>query len=156
MVEREGAATYRICSAKENLHGHPYRFLVVQSDQMDARKEKTIQSQLEKEWQRYATIKTNWRTKILPAKPMQRPLLPFFSSNRKGSHTFEGTVICEERPGKRLKRGRPKKGEVPPPPVPIYRVQLELHRPSEEEVEQLANKHPSLFLSPMRGTTPAT
>nr|WP_281392398.1 hypothetical protein [Salicibibacter cibi] len=33
------------------------------------------------------------------------------------------SVRRDERPGKREKRGRPKKREAPPPPVTVYRVQ---------------------------------
>ncbi|SDJ14897.1 hypothetical protein SAMN04488123_11716 [Natribacillus halophilus] len=48
-------------------------------------------------------------------------------------------------PDKREKRGRPKKGEVPSPPVTVYRVQLKLQSPSEDTLRQL-RKEASIFI----------
>lgn len=81
LVDRKGAASYRFYPTKAKLYGITYRFLVVRSDQMDGRKEKGIQTKLEKEQKR----------------------------GRKGAHTFTGTVVREERPGKREKCGAPRK-----------------------------------------------
>ncbi|SDJ14870.1 protein of unknown function [Natribacillus halophilus] len=47
-VNRKGAASYHIYPAKEKLHGKTYRFLVVQSDEMDGRQKKKIDNRRRK------------------------------------------------------------------------------------------------------------
>lgn len=140
-VERKGAASYRLYPTKAKLYGLPYRFLVVQSDHMDGRKEKSIQSKLEKEQQRWRKDQEQLERQDFACETdAEAALSLFLQKHRKGAHTFEGTVVREERLGKRQKRGRPKKGEAPPPPVTVYRVQLELQPPSEEDVKKLRQK----------------
>lgn len=54
-------------------------------------------------------------------------------------------MVRDEIPGKRQKRGRPKKGEAPLPPVTVYRVRLTLHPPSDQELATL-RKQGSIFI----------
>jgi len=145
-IDRKGAASYHIYAAKEELHGKTYRFLVVQSDQMDGRKEKKMNDQLQREQKRYRNDQKELENRDFACRPDAEAALDDFLKNHcKGYHTFEGTVIREELPGKRQKPGRPKKGEDPPPSVINYRIQLELQPPSEETVKQL-RQEASMFI----------
>ncbi|QDI90140.1 IS1634 family transposase [Salicibibacter halophilus] len=145
-VNRKGAASYHTYPAKEKLHGNPYRFLVVQSDQMDGRKKKKIDNQLKNEKQSCRKEQKELESRDFACEAdAEAALADFLKHHHKGYHTFEGTVVREEVPGKREKRGRPKKGEPPPPPVTVYRAQLELQSPSEETLEQL-RKEASIFI----------
>lgn len=138
LVKRKGAASYRIYPAKAKLNGKTYRFLVVQSDHMEAQKEKTIQNNLEKEQRSWHKDQAELESQDFACEAdAEEALTTFLKNHRKGYHTFEGTVVRDEIPGKRQKRGRPKKGEAPPPPVTVYRVRLTLHPPSDKQLEAL-------------------
>ncbi|QDI90424.1 IS1634 family transposase [Salicibibacter halophilus] len=146
LVDRKGAASYRIYPTKADLNGKTYRFLVIQSDHMDARKEKTIQSNLEKEQRRWHKEQAELERQDFSCEAdAEEALGAFLKKHQKGYHTFEGTTVCVELPGKRQKRGRPKKGEAPPPPITVYRVRLTLHPPSDEQLEAI-RKQASIFI----------
>lgn len=65
------AAIYRISKEKAKLDGETYRFLIVHSNKLDGRKQKSIASQLEKEQQKWVKDKEklekrNFLAKVMP------------------------------------------------------------------------------------------
>jgi transposase len=132
--------------AKAELYGETYRFLVVHSNKLDGRKRKSIQSQLEKEQQSWEKAKEKLEKKDFACGADAKTALSEFLRTHRGSHTFEGAIVREDRPGKRKKRGRPRKDEASPSPVTVYRIQLDIQPPSEEHMERLRQQASTFIL----------
>lgn len=132
---------------KAILYGETYRFLVVHSNKLDARKVKSIQAHLEKKNGIDGKKEKEKLEKLRFAceSDAQVDLSAFLKSYR-GSHTFQGYLVREELPGKRTNRGRPKKGESPSSTKTVYRSQLDLQPPSEEQKEELHQQTSSFIL----------
>ena len=143
---KKDAAVYRISPAEAELYGENYRFLIVHSSKLDGRKQKSLQSQLEKEQKSLEKAKEKLEKKDFACEADAKAVLSEFLNTHKGFHIVTGSVVSEERPGKRKKRGRPKKGEVPPSPVTVYRVQLHIQPPAEEQWDRLHQQASSFIL----------
>ncbi|WP_188634404.1 IS1634 family transposase, partial [Lentibacillus kapialis] len=146
LADGKDAAIYQISRAKAKLDGEAYRFLIVHSNKLDGRKQKSIDAQLEKEQQKWEKDKEKLEKKDFACERDARDALSEFIKDHKGSHTIEGTIVPEQRAGKREKRGRPKKGETPPSPVTVYTIQLTIHAPSEEQLERLRQQASTFIL----------
>lgn len=146
LVEGKDAAIYKISSTKARLDGETYRFVIVHSNKLDGRKEKSLTSQLEKELKKWEKDKEKMEKKDFSCERDAQAALSEFMKEHKGSHTVEGIVTPKEQPGRRKKRGRPKKGEAAPPPVTVYTINLTIHPPSKEKWEQLRQQASTFIL----------
>lgn len=146
LANGKDAAIYRTFSTKAELDGETYRFLIVHSNKLDGRKQKSITSQLEKEQQKWAKDKEKLEKREFSCENDAEEALSEFLKDHKGSHRIESSVVPEERAGTREKRGRPKKGEAPPPPVTVYTIKLIIHAPSEEQLKRLRQQASTFIL----------
>ncbi|SDI75318.1 hypothetical protein SAMN04488123_105210 [Natribacillus halophilus] len=92
LVKRKGAASYRIYPAQAKLNGKTYRFLVVQSDHMEAQKEKTIQSNLEKEQRSWHKDQAELESQDFACEAdAEEALTTFLKHHRKGYQRHGGS-----------------------------------------------------------------
>ncbi len=113
----------------DQIEGRDYRFLVIKSSHLEARKEKTIAKRLEKERQVLDRLAKDLSKKELACEAdANATLSSILESNKKAMHEITGTI---EEITKR-KRGRPGKNETYLPT--IYKINLVIHEPSAEKM----------------------
>jgi transposase len=143
---KKSAATYRVQNFRGELDSHKYRFVVVQSSSLHAAKEKKLQKQLEREkidWTKDATTEEKI---AYSCEADARRSLETWKKNHVGFHRVEAETVREEIIPKRGRRGRPKKEEIPPAPVTVYRNQIRILPPPEEEYEELRLRESTFIL----------
>jgi transposase len=146
LADGKDAAIYKISSAEASLDGETYRFVIVHSNKLDGRKQKSITSKIEKEQEKWEKDKEKLEKKDFSCESDAKLALSEFLKEHSGAHTIEGDVAKETRAGKRKNRGRPKKGEEAPPSVTVYTVKLTIQPPSEEKLKQLREEASTFIL----------
>lgn len=130
LVSRKGAAVYQISPTSQKIDGIAYRLLVVQSSAHDSRTAKRLDGLISSEEKAIKTAIKELETKKYACQPdAETALADFIATHGNGLHTVTGVVTeCTEtlRPP-----GRPRKDAVYPTQT-YYRVDLELHAPTDE------------------------
>ena len=108
----KGAAAYKIQSYVRKLDDYPYRFVVIYSNNLNDRKEHTLQRSLEKgKIQLEKAIQKFEATVYYCISDAEKALAEFQKTHSSPFLTYKLTVQPEEQTEKRAKRGRPKKEE---------------------------------------------
>ncbi len=105
-------ASYKLKEYGEVLNNQRYRFLVVHSSQLDKRKLKKLDNQVKREQEALDKEILKLRDKPFACRPdAEAALESFKKEHHSGFFTVTGSVDLVEVPEKRLKPGRPPKGE---------------------------------------------
>ncbi|MFA1820110.1 IS1634 family transposase [Virgibacillus oceani] len=134
------AASYNLQSFTEKLDGYMYRFVVVYSDKLNERKEKTFLRKLTKEHTKLEKSIAAFENTVYHCESDALEALEKFKKEN-SSHYFQYSfqVKPEEQMEKRKKRGRPKKGETPKT-ITVYRAHLQRLEEIEEAIEEKKRK----------------
>jgi transposase len=141
--EKKNAAKYWTQSMEADLGGKTYRFIVVRSSNLDKRKVKRLQNQLEKEKQELQKLKKSLDKEIFQCRPDAESRLREVISAHKMLHGLSGQVV-EQRSVKR-KPGRPKQGEEPEVHI-TYGIELDIHDPTKEALTEWRQKEATFVL----------
>ncbi|WP_074951988.1 IS1634 family transposase [Alicyclobacillus macrosporangiidus] len=136
LVEAKDGARYKIQSFRRELYGHRYRFVVVRSSSLDARKEHKLSDVLERERKELEKAATAVSKTLYGCE--QDGLVAaeaFCRAHRNKLHRVKTTLEPVEIQEKRTRRGRPRKDEPAPPVVTRYRIQIEIEPPSEDVLQ---------------------
>lgn len=144
LSNKKNAAHYRFQSTIRELDGHKYRFIVIQSTALDARKEKTITRQIEKERKELekSCQELGKRTFYCLA-DAEKELQLFILGQKRILHTISGQTEAVVTPKRKV--GRPKNGTVPETET-TYRLNIEIGNPSEEKIADLRAKASTFVL----------
>ncbi|WP_157067243.1 IS1634 family transposase, partial [Alicyclobacillus shizuokensis] len=124
-----------------------YRFVVVRSSSLDARKEHKLAGVLERE-----------RKELEKAAAAQQKILyeceqdataaaeAFCRAHRNKLHSIHTAVEAQQIQQKRARRGRPRKDEPAPPAVTRHRVRVEVAPPSEQAIQTWREKEATFVL----------
>jgi Transposase len=126
LSEEKKAAIYKSVSFERELCGDRYRFVVFHSSSLDKRKLKTLNSKIEKE--KHELIKKaeeKGKREFFCEEDARAEIDKFQKKNRSKFHTIASEIIEVEKTIKRNKRGRLKKGEIPPPKEKRFFVKFE-------------------------------
>ncbi|MGM0653631.1 MAG: IS1634 family transposase [Bacillota bacterium] len=112
LAEGKDKAVYRLTEYPGQIHDQYYRFLVVHSSQLDKRKLKKLDNQVEREQKDLEKEITALQAKQFACRPDAEAALECFTKVHKGGlFKITGSVDLIEIPEKRLKKGRPPKDE---------------------------------------------
>jgi len=112
LAEGKDKAIYRLTEYPGQIDDQYYRFLVVHSSQLDKRKLRKLDNQVKKEKQTLEKEIAALKNKQFACLPDAEAALVCFIKEHKGSlFKITGSVNLIEIPEKRLKPGRPSKGE---------------------------------------------
>ncbi|MCL6443557.1 MAG: IS1634 family transposase, partial [Alicyclobacillus sp.] len=147
LAQAKDGATYKIQSFHRELYGETYRFVVVRSNSLDARKEHKLQDVLIRErndLEKAALV----QSKVLYSceQDARAAAKAFAHTHRKKMHQIRTTVEVTQTPGKRTKRGRPRKDEPAPLAITQYRVVIEIDAPSEETLQRWREREATFVL----------
>lgn len=147
LAEAGDGARYKIQSFRRTLYGRTYRFVVVRSSSLDARKERKLDDVLRRE--KAALEKA---AKVLSKnvysceQDAQMAAQAFVHEHRSALHQISISVRAEQVQEKRARRGRPRKDEPAPPVHTQYRVDVEILPPPEERVQLWREKEATFVL----------
>lgn len=154
-VERMGrakdAATYKTLAFRREFYGQTYRFIVVRSSSLDARKEHKLQDVLERE-KKSLSEEAEKVGKIAyscleDANSAAESFVKTHNSKKKQMlHSFRVDVLTEEVQDKRARRGRPRKDEPAPSTRTQYRLAVEVVSPSEETLQTWRERESTFVL----------
>jgi len=123
-TKKKDSARYRYQEFTETLYDQEYRFVVVHSSKLDAKKLKTLEKnvaklreELEKDTEKFAA------QRFACGPDAETALAALQKEKRNRFFSIEGQVIPVEQPVKRPHRGRPKKDE-PQELETVYRVDV--------------------------------
>src|SRR5665811_1730442 len=126
LSEEKKAAIYKSVSFERELCGDRYRFVVFHSSSLDKRKLKTLNSKIEKEkHELFKKAEEEGKREIFCEEDARAEIDKFQKKNRSKFHTIASEIIEVEKTIKRNKRGRLKKGEIPPPKEKRFFVKFE-------------------------------
>ncbi|MFB6367937.1 IS4 family transposase, partial [Paenibacillus elgii] len=129
------AAEYRIQSMERRIEGRSFRLIVVYSSNLDARKQRALDSTLKKEEERLTRlIRKLGETEFHCESDAWQAIQRFYSEQRSAWFQWELGVEAVTRPAKRTGRGRPKK-EEPSSMETVYVPKLEQFVRDEAAVE---------------------
>lgn len=115
-------ASYQLYSTREPLNGREYRFVVVQSSALEAKKEKTLRKRAALRQAHWEKLAKQLDSQVFACAADAQTMLTGLQQQIAKEHFhFEGTVLSEETKTYPQK-GRPKKGEQPQTQT-IYRTQ---------------------------------
>ena len=124
---KDGAAQYKVQSFIDNLYGKKYRFIVCYSSQLDQRKAKTLENNLEKEkGSALKVIKKFEHTEFYCKKDAQEAFEIQEKATNLKYHVLTYNIETLENPVKRKKIGRPPKTDVKETQT-TYKVHVKLH-----------------------------
>ncbi|WP_368986383.1 IS1634 family transposase [Caldifermentibacillus hisashii] len=140
LSNKKDAAIYQIQAFERQIQNLPYRFLVVHSNNLDQRKEKTLnraiekeEIQLKKEIEKLSKVPFHCKEDALEA-------IQAFKKKQKTSYfCYELNVQMSDQPVKRKKRGRPKKDEQTKREQ-VYQIQLESFKKDRDFIEKKKKK----------------
>jgi transposase len=147
LAQSKDGATYKIQSFHQEQYGETYRFVVVRSNKLDARKEHKLQDVLVREREGLEKAAAA-QLKVLYSCEQDAVAAAetFVHKHRRKMHQIRTTVEAMETPGKRTRRGRPRKDEVAPAVVTQYRVVSSVDGPSEETLQAWREKEATFVL----------
>lgn len=147
LADSEGSATYKIQSFRRELYGHTYRFIVVRSTSLDARKERKLQDVLSREAKALEKA-ANEEGKCLYSCEADAVLAAqeFLRGKRRVMHSLETSVEAVQTTAKRATRGRPKKDEPTPVQTTQYRIRVKISGPGEETLQAWREKEATFVL----------
>jgi transposase len=119
---------------------------VVQSSRLQASKEKKLEKRITQEHTVWVRDAENEKKKTYSCQADAKRALEEWQKNHKGMHRFEAHIVEESMIPKRPQRGRPKKNELKPDPIPVYRNIIQILPPSEETLEELRRKESTFIL----------
>lgn len=126
LSEEKKAAIYKSVSFERELCGDRYRFVVFHSSSLDKRKLKTLNSKIEKEkLELIKKAEEEGKREFFCEEDARAEIDKFQKKNRSKFHTIVSEIIEVEKTIKRNKRGRLKKGEIPPPKEKRFLVKFE-------------------------------
>lgn len=145
------AAGYRTHAFRREFYGQTYRFIVVRSSNLDARKEHKLQDTLEREKKSLAkdAEKASKMTYICleDAQGAAESLMKAHSDKRSPTlHTLRVDVLSKEVQEKRTRRGRPRKDEPAPGMRTEYRLTVDIVAPSEEALQTWRERESTFVL----------
>lgn len=132
LSEKKGAAQYKIQEFSGELYGQTYRFVVVHSNQLDARKEHTLKRLVEQERQEMqSTVDTLQKQTFDCQADAERAAQAFIAGCAKRMHPVQAEVseVKELKRG----RGRPRK-DAEPLEVIHFRIQAQVLDPDPEQL----------------------
>jgi len=111
-TKKKNSARYRYQEFTETLYEQEYRFVVVHSSKLDAKKLKTLEKKVAKLREDLEKVTTKLASEVFACSPDAETALAALQKERRNSFfSIEGQVVVVEQPVKRPRRGRPKKGE---------------------------------------------
>ncbi|WP_127586918.1 IS1634 family transposase [Paenibacillus koleovorans] len=129
------AAQYRLQSMDRVMDGRSFRLIVVYSSNLDERKQRALESTIQKEEERLTRqIRKLEETEFHCESDARQALQGFQGEHRSEWFRWELTVEAVTRPAKRTGRGRPKK-EEPSPMETVYVPKLGSFTREEAAVE---------------------
>lgn len=142
--DKKDAAQYKVQSTIRELASGRYRFIAYQSSNLDARKEKTITRQIEKEREALnkACRELGKRTFYCKADAEKEWQL-FTKETSKVLHSLIGNIIEETTPKRKI--GRPKADSKPEMEI-TYRIEVKIDPPSQERINDLRAKASTFVL----------
>ncbi|WP_245629139.1 IS1634 family transposase [Alicyclobacillus shizuokensis] len=147
LAEAKDGASYKIQSFRRTLYGRTYRFVVVRSSSLDARKQSKLEGVLERErneLQRAAKLLS--KNVYSCEQDAQAAAQAFVHQYRDVLHRLVTGVRAEQIQEKRTRRGRPRKDGPAPPVRTQYRVDVEILPPTEESVQVWREKEATFVL----------
>jgi transposase len=145
LTERKDGTTYRVQSFHRELAGERYRFIAVQSSTLDARKEKQLQTELERESEGYTAAAAQEARRTYSCREDAERAAEALVRSLGGFHTVTVETVEEIQVLKRPTRGRPRKDAPPPPTRVVYKNRVTVHPPSPEAMEE-ARQAASMFV----------
>ncbi|GGI96476.1 hypothetical protein GCM10010885_02740 [Alicyclobacillus cellulosilyticus] len=147
LAEAEDGASYKIQSFRRMLYGRTYRFVVVRSSSLDARKERKLEGVLEREKSELQKAARNLSKHVFRCEQDAQAAVQAFVHQYRGVlHRLATSVRAEQIQEKRTRRGRPRKDEPAPPVRTQYRVDVEILPPTEESVQMWREKEATFVL----------
>nr|WP_272939582.1 IS1634 family transposase [Heyndrickxia coagulans] len=135
LSNKKDAAIYQIQAFERQIQNLPYRFLVVHSNNLDQRKEKTLNRAIEKEEIQLKKEIEKLSKVIFHCKEDALEAIQSFKKKQKASYfCYKLNVQMSDQPIKRKKRGRPKKDEQTKQEQ-IYQIQLESFEKDHDFIE---------------------
>ncbi|UXC23419.1 IS1634 family transposase [Weizmannia sp. FSL K6-0777] len=135
LSNKKDAAIYQIQAFERQIQNLPYRFLVVHSNNLDQRKEKTLNRAIEKEEIQLKKEIEKLSKVIFHCKEDALEAIQSFKKKQKASYfCYKLNVQMSDQPIKRKKRGRPKKDEQTKREQ-IYQIQLESFEKDHDFIE---------------------
>lgn len=143
---QKGAAHYWACEYPHKIAGRDYRFIVVRSSSMDARKEKSIKKAIERSRKEIEQEARELLSREFVCKPdAEKAAELFIRKWRDGFHELSYEVIDETIVGKRPRPGRPRKDEEPPDKRVVYKANVRIEGLDEAQVNR-ARERESCFV----------
>ena len=138
------ASSYHAQDLYARLGGRLYRFIVLHSNKMDARKSKKIDAMLSREKEQLTKAlteleKVDFNCRIDAEKALEK----FCANHAKSNYSILGTVTKTHT--EKRKRGRPKKGSQPEIIV-TYKIKAEIIEPMQNSVDEMKAKAASFVL----------
>jgi transposase len=127
LSEKKGAAEYKVQEFQRELDGRSYRFIVVHSSQLDARKQKTLQREIEQEETELKAAAERLQKQEFDCRAdAERAAADFVTAHADRLHPVE----VEVQEVRRIKRrpGRPRKDEEPSVEI-CYRIEARVLPP---------------------------
>ena len=144
---KKGAAHYW---AQEYLHkiaGREYRFIVVRSSSMDARKEKSIKKAVTKNQEGIEKEAKELFSREFVCEPDARKAAELFIEKRQERfHELSYEVVEETIVGKRSRPGRPRKDEHPPDKRIVYRAKVKIEGVDQAQVKRALERESCFVL----------
>lgn len=130
------AASYRACEQAIELKERPYRAIVVHSDHLDKRKDKTLERVLASERQRLAAEAAELGHKtFFCQEDAETAAGAWMMAEDSGLIPVEAEAVAEQQTLKRSRPGRPRAGEQAPSRT-VYRLHCTLGEPSPQRLQQ--------------------
>lgn len=136
LSEDEDGAHYKLCSVQETLDGETYRFVVVQSSELDRRKARHLEKTIEKERKAMEKALATLSKQTFHCEPDAQEALAEFEA--KWSDSLNRPALCVKAKSKR-KPGRPPKNR-PAPTRTYYVIEGSIEPPSEDVLLDLRQK----------------
>ncbi|WP_303802764.1 IS1634 family transposase [Alicyclobacillus macrosporangiidus] len=147
LAEARDGASYKIQSFRRELYGRTYRFVVVRSSSLDARKEHKLDSVLEQEQKELQKAAKLLGKNVYSCEQDAQMAADAFVHEHRGTlHRLKMSVRPEQVQEKRARRGRPRKDEPVPPMRTQYRVDVEILPPEEEQVQAWREREATFVL----------
>lgn len=151
MGAAKNSATYKLRAFRRELYGETYRFIVVRSSSLDARKEHKLQDVIEREYksltkdaERVEKIAYSCEEDATVA--AQAFVKAYGRKHKQVLHRLHVDVKSEEVQEKRARRGRPRKDEPEPAVHTHYRLAIEVAAPSEDTLQMWREREATFVL----------
>lgn len=132
--QQKGAAAYKVQEFERELYGRRYRFVVVHSSHLDARKEKTLARQVQKEREELDTEAIALQKERFSCREdAERAARAFVARYPDAFHPVQAAAVAHTQVKRRP--GRPKKGEEPATET-WYQVHVTVGEPDAGRLKQ--------------------